>query len=134
MQRQMEERLPRPSGGRRRLTQLLSALRYDLSWRFARPGAFRQLFEQAIANLPQGICLYDSDDRLQLVNEQFGRIYNQPMHSIDFPPSPSALAICGRRRAVPSGYARLIHRRNHSSSRTTSRQARIVRWQLTRSG
>lgn len=78
----MEERLPRPSGSRRRLAQVLSALRYDLSWRFARPGAFRQRFEQAIANLPQGICLYDSDDRLQLVNEQFCRIYNQPMHRL----------------------------------------------------
>lgn len=82
MQRQMEGRLPHPSGSRRRLAQLLSALRYDLSWRFARPGAFRQRFEQAIANLPQGICLYDSDDRLQLVNEQFCRIYNQPMHRL----------------------------------------------------
>ncbi|WP_156402692.1 MULTISPECIES: EAL domain-containing protein [unclassified Bradyrhizobium] len=82
MQRQMEGRLPRQSGNRRRLAQLLSALRYDLSWRFARPGAFRQRFEQAIANLPQGICLYDSDDRLQLVNEQFCRIYNQPMHRL----------------------------------------------------
>jgi diguanylate cyclase (GGDEF)-like protein len=50
-----------------------------LSWRFARPGAFRERFEQAIANMPQGICLYDADDRLQLVNEQFCRIYNQPM-------------------------------------------------------
>jgi len=29
--------------------------------------------------MPQGICLYDSQDRLQLVNEQFCRIYNQPM-------------------------------------------------------
>lgn len=82
MQRQLEERLPGPSGSRRRLAQLLSALRYDLSWRFARPGAFRQRFEQAIANLPQGICLYDSDDRLQLVNDQFCRIYNQPMHRL----------------------------------------------------
>jgi diguanylate cyclase (GGDEF)-like protein len=63
----------------RRLAQVLAALRYDLSWRFARPGAFRQRFEQAIANMPQGICLYDADDRLQLVNEQFCRIYNQPM-------------------------------------------------------
>ena len=67
---------------RRRLAQVLAALRYDLSWRFARPGAFRQRFEQAIANLPQGICLYDPDDRLQLVNEQFCRIYNQPMHRL----------------------------------------------------
>jgi diguanylate cyclase (GGDEF)-like protein len=67
---------------RRRLAQVLAALRYDLSWRFASPGAFRQRFEQAIANLPQGICLYDPDDRLQLVNEQFCRIYNQPMHRL----------------------------------------------------
>jgi diguanylate cyclase (GGDEF)-like protein len=68
-----------PNAGRRRFAQAWSAIRYDLSWRFARPGAFRQRFEQAIANMPQGICLYDSQDRLQLVNEQFCRIYNQPM-------------------------------------------------------
>ena len=82
MRRQTEDRSPRPSAMRRRLAQVLAALRYDLSWRFARPGAFRQRFEQAIANLPQGICLYDPDDRLQLVNEQFCRIYNQPMHRL----------------------------------------------------
>jgi diguanylate cyclase (GGDEF)-like protein len=29
--------------------------------------------------MPQGICLYDADDRLQLVNEQFCRIYNQSL-------------------------------------------------------
>jgi diguanylate cyclase (GGDEF)-like protein len=63
----------------RRFAQAFAAIRHDLSWRFARPGAFRQRFEQAIANMPQGICLYDSQDRLQLVNEQFCRIYNQPM-------------------------------------------------------
>lgn len=79
MRRQTEDRSPRPSVGRQRIAQVLAALRYDLSWRFARPGAFRQRFEQAIANLPQGICLYASDDRLELVNEQFCRIYNQPM-------------------------------------------------------
>jgi diguanylate cyclase (GGDEF)-like protein len=61
------------------LAQAWAAIRHDLSWRFARPGAFRQRFEQAIANMPQGICLYDAQDRLQLVNEQFCRIYNQPM-------------------------------------------------------
>jgi diguanylate cyclase (GGDEF)-like protein len=63
----------------RRIARALAAVRYDLSWRFARPGAFRERFEQAIANMPQGICLYDAQDRLQLVNEQFCRIYNQPM-------------------------------------------------------
>jgi diguanylate cyclase (GGDEF)-like protein len=68
-----------PNAGRRRFARAWAAIRYDLSWRFARPGAFRQRFEQAIANMPQGICLYDSQDRLQLVNEQFCRIYNQPM-------------------------------------------------------
>lgn len=79
MRRQTENQSPRPSVGRRRIAQVLAALRYDLSWRFARPGAFRQRFEQAIANLPQGICLYAPEDRLELVNEQFCRIYNQPM-------------------------------------------------------
>ena len=29
--------------------------------------------------MPQGICLYDAQDRLELVNEQFCKIYNQPM-------------------------------------------------------
>jgi diguanylate cyclase (GGDEF)-like protein len=73
------ERQPAGSKFGRRLAQALAAIRYDLSWRFAPPGAFRQRFEQAVANMPQGICLYDADDRLQLVNEQFCRIYNQPM-------------------------------------------------------
>src|ERR1700743_2936915 len=58
---------------------MLAAVRYDLSWRFAAPGAFRQRFEHAIATMPQGICMYDAQDRLQLVNEQFCKIYNQPM-------------------------------------------------------
>jgi diguanylate cyclase (GGDEF)-like protein len=62
-----------------RLAEALAAIRADLSWRFAAPGAFRRRFEQAVANMPQGICLYDADDRLQLVNEQFCRIYNQPL-------------------------------------------------------
>ena len=79
MRRQSDDQSPRPNVGRRRIAQVLAALRYDLSWRFARPGAFRQRFEQAIANLPQGICLYDPDDRLQLVNEQFSKIYHQPI-------------------------------------------------------
>jgi diguanylate cyclase (GGDEF)-like protein len=67
---------------RRQLSRLLSVLWYDLSWRFAPPGTFRQRFEQAITNMPQGICLYDAQDRLQLVNEQFCRIYNQPMSTL----------------------------------------------------
>src|SRR6201992_1601807 len=58
---------------------MLAAVRYDLSWRFAPPGAFRQRFEHAIATMPQGICMYDAQDRLQLVNEQFCKIYNQSM-------------------------------------------------------
>jgi diguanylate cyclase (GGDEF)-like protein len=77
--RQTEDQSPRAFVWRRRFAQILAAIRYDLSWRFTRPGALRQRFEQAIANLPQGICLYDADDRLHLVNEQFCRIYNQPM-------------------------------------------------------
>jgi diguanylate cyclase (GGDEF)-like protein len=80
--RQIEDRLPRPVAGLRRIAQVLAVLRYEISWRFARPGALRQRFEQAIANLPQGICLYDADNRLQLVNEQFCRIYNQPMNRL----------------------------------------------------
>ncbi len=66
----------------RRLSRLVSVVWYDLSWRFAPPGTFRQRFEQAIVNMPQGICLYDAQDRLQLVNEQFCRIYSQPMASL----------------------------------------------------
>lgn len=82
MWRQIEDRLPRPVAGLRRIAQALAEFRYDISWRFARPGALRQRFEQAIANLPQGICLYDADNRLQLVNEQFCRIYHQPMNRL----------------------------------------------------
>ncbi len=66
----------------RRLSRLFSVVWYDLSWRFAPPGNFRQRFEQAIVNMPQGICLYDAQDRLQLVNEQFCRIYSQPMATL----------------------------------------------------
>src|SRR5712691_916625 len=66
----------------RRLSRLVSVVWYNLSWRFAPPGTFRQRFEQAIVNMPQGICLYDAQDRLQLVNEQFCRIYSQPMASL----------------------------------------------------
>jgi diguanylate cyclase (GGDEF)-like protein len=66
----------------RRSAGLLSALRYDLSWRFARPGSFRRRFEQAVTNMSQGVCLYDAQDRLQLVNEQFCRIYRQPITTL----------------------------------------------------
>jgi diguanylate cyclase (GGDEF)-like protein len=65
-----------------KLSRLASVLWYDLSWRFAPPGTFRQRFEQAITNMPQGICLYDAQDRLQLVNERFCRIYHQPMSTL----------------------------------------------------
>ena len=82
MSRQTEDQSPRTFAWRRRFAQMAAAIRYDLSWRFTRPGALRQRFEQAIANLPQGICLYDADDRLHLVNEQFCRIYNQPMNRL----------------------------------------------------
>lgn len=79
MWRRIVEHLPASPAGRRRLAQMFAAIRYDLSWRFARPGALHQRFEHAIATMPQGICLYDTQDRLQLVNEQFCKIYNQPM-------------------------------------------------------
>ena len=79
MWRRIVERLPASPAGRRRFAQVLTAIRHDLSWRLARPGAFRQRFEHAIATMPQGICLYDAQDRLELVNEQFCKIYNQPM-------------------------------------------------------
>jgi diguanylate cyclase (GGDEF)-like protein len=65
-----------------KLSRFASVLWYDLSWRFAPPGTFRQRFEQAITNMPQGICLYDAQDRLQLVNEQFCSIYHQPMSTL----------------------------------------------------
>jgi diguanylate cyclase (GGDEF)-like protein len=65
-----------------KLSRFASVVWYDLSWRFAPPGTFRQRFEQAIINMPQGICLYDAQDRLQLVNEQFCRIYHQPMSTL----------------------------------------------------
>lgn len=66
----------------RKLSRLGSVVWYDLSWRLAPPGTFRQRFEQAVMNMPQGICLYDAQDRLQLVNEQFCRIYGQQMPSL----------------------------------------------------
>ena len=62
--------------------RIMSVIRSDLYWRFARPGSFRQRFEQAVTNMSHGICLYDAQDRLQLVNEQFCRIYNQPMATL----------------------------------------------------
>lgn len=61
----------------RRLSRLAATLFDDISWRFVGPGRYRQRFEQAIMNMTQGICLYDRHDRLQLVNTQFCRIYNQ---------------------------------------------------------
>ncbi|WP_052833287.1 EAL domain-containing protein [Bradyrhizobium sp. LTSP885] len=79
MWRRIVDYLPAAPGAQRQLAQLVAAVRYDLSWRFARPGAFRHRFERAIATMPQGICLYDAQDRLQLVNEQFCKIYNQEM-------------------------------------------------------
>jgi len=66
----------------RKLSRLGSVVWYDLSWRFASPGTFRQRFEQAIVHMPQGVSLYDAQDRLQLVNQQFCRIYNLPMPSL----------------------------------------------------
>jgi diguanylate cyclase (GGDEF)-like protein len=77
--RRIVERLPASSAGHHRLAQIFAAFRHDPSWRFARPGAVHQRFEHAISTMPQGICLYDAQDRLQLVNEQFCKIYNQPM-------------------------------------------------------
>lgn len=62
--------------------RVASVVRSDLYWRFARPGSFRQRFEQAVTNMSHGICLYDAQDRLQLVNEQFCRIYNQPLATL----------------------------------------------------
>jgi len=64
------------------LGRALSAVRADLYWRFARPGSFRRRFEQAVTNMSHGICLYDAQDRLQLVNEQFCQIYSQPMSTL----------------------------------------------------
>jgi len=66
----------------RKLARLGSLVWYDLSWRLARPGTFRQRFEHAVMNMPQGICLYDAQDRLQLVNERFCRIYGQQMAAL----------------------------------------------------
>lgn len=61
------------------LGRAASVVRSELYWRFARPGAFRRRFEQAVTNMSHGVCLYDAQDRLQLFNEQFCRIYNLPM-------------------------------------------------------
>lgn len=65
-----------------RLDRTAASIRSELYWRFARPGSFRRRFEQAVTNMSHGICLYDAQDRLQLVNEQFCRIYSQPMDTL----------------------------------------------------
>ena len=65
-----------------RLGRTAASMRSELYWRFARPGTFRHRFEQAVTNMSHGICLYDAQDRLQLVNEQFCRIYSQPMDTL----------------------------------------------------
>jgi diguanylate cyclase (GGDEF)-like protein len=65
-----------------RVRKAAATLRGNIHWRFARSGSFRRRFEEAVTNMSQGICLYDRNDRLQLVNEQFCRIYNQPMSTL----------------------------------------------------
>lgn len=65
-----------------RLGRTAALMRSELYWRFTRPGTFRRRFEQAVTNMSHGICLYDAQDRLQLVNEQFCRIYSQPMDTL----------------------------------------------------
>lgn len=65
-----------------KLGRTVSAVRSDLYWRFTRPGGFRRRFEHAVTNMSHGVCLYDAQDRLQLVNEQFCQIYHQPMSTL----------------------------------------------------
>jgi diguanylate cyclase (GGDEF)-like protein len=65
-----------------RVKRLGHVLQSNAPWPINRSGNFRRRFEEAVTNMSQGICLYDRDDRLQLVNEQFCRIYNQPMASL----------------------------------------------------
>jgi len=65
-----------------RIKKLMVMLRGNITWRKALSGSFRRRFEEAVTNMSQGIGLYDSDDRLLLVNEQFCRIYNQPMSTL----------------------------------------------------
>lgn len=60
----------------------LNRLRSKSYWRSTQPAGFRRRFEEAVANMSQGISLWDSEDRLQLVNEQFCRIYNMPAASL----------------------------------------------------
>jgi diguanylate cyclase (GGDEF)-like protein len=65
-----------------RIKKLMLMLRGNITWRKALSGSFRRRFEEAVTNMSQGIGLYDSDNRLLLVNEQFCRIYNQPMSTL----------------------------------------------------
>ena len=65
-----------------RMDRAASLVRSELYWRFARPGSLLRRFEQAVTNMSHGVCLYDAQDRLQLVNEQFCRIYSQPMDTL----------------------------------------------------
>jgi len=42
----------------------------------------RRRFEAAVNNMSQGLCLYDAQDRLELVNERFCEIFHQPMATL----------------------------------------------------
>ena len=65
-----------------RITKQMASLRGNIIWRVACSSGFRRRFKEAVTNMSQGIGLYDKDDRLLLVNEQFCRIYNQPMSTL----------------------------------------------------
>jgi diguanylate cyclase (GGDEF)-like protein len=79
MAQNVDFKIPVPKTIAKPINKLMAALRGRLQWRVAKSGSFHRRFEEAVTNMSQGICLYDRDDRLQLVNEQFCRIYNQPM-------------------------------------------------------
>ena len=56
-------------------------------FRFGAPAAPEGIYADphyrtAIDNLPQGLCLYDSQHRLLLANKRFVEIYSQPAHTL----------------------------------------------------
>jgi diguanylate cyclase (GGDEF)-like protein len=61
----------------------LTRIRNAVVWRPPLTGKrLRRRFEAAINNMSQGLCLYDAQDRLELVNQRFCEIYQQPMATL----------------------------------------------------
>ena len=66
----------------KRFKRLSLGLQTHLQWPITGSGSFHRRFEEAVTNMSQGVCLYDSHDRLRLANDQFCNIYRQPMANL----------------------------------------------------